>query len=232
MGTTSTDIWEKQYIEKGFKSQRLYPNEELLRFMGSNFFGIPYRKRRRIRILEIGCGSGANLWMIAKEGFRAFGIDMSKEGLRLCSEMLKHWQVSANIVNGNILSLPYEDNYFDVVVDIVTMQHTTFSQHIKIYPEIKRVLKPGGRFFSYHQGNKSYLYRHGGGKIIDKFTIDDVRNPKAPLRKVGVYCLPTEKAIKEMIERSGFKNVNIENVIKTYNNRSIKIQYLVINAQK
>lgn len=233
MGTISTDIWEKQYIEKGFKSQRLYPNEELLRFMGGNFFDIPHYKRKKIKILEIGCGSGANLWMIAKEGFQAFGIDSSKTGIKLCSKMLRRWQVSADIIIGNILTtLPYEDNYFDAVVDVVTMQHIPFSQHFQVYAEIERVLKKGGRFFSYHQGSKSFLYRNGGGKIIGKFTIDDVRNPKAPLRRVGVYCFPTEKAIEEMLVKTGFRNISIENVIKTYNHRQIKIQYLVIKAQK
>jgi len=170
--------------------------------------------------------------MIAKEGFSAFGIDGSKEGTRLCLKMLKHWNVSANIVIGDMRFLPYEENYFDAVVDIVSLQHLTFSQHIRVYSEVARVLKPQGHFFSYHLGNRSYSYKYGGGALIDKFTIDNIKNPNAPLANNGITCFLTEKAAEKMLKEVGFKNINIENVIKTYNNRSIKIQYLAIKAKK
>jgi ubiquinone/menaquinone biosynthesis C-methylase UbiE len=119
-------IWDKQYNELGFMSQRLYPNEELLRFLGGAFFGITKYKRRKIRILELGCGSGANLWMIAKEGFSAHGIDFSKAGIHLCSKMLKKWKVKAEVKFGDMRNIPFRDNYFDVVIDIVSMQHISF----------------------------------------------------------------------------------------------------------
>lgn len=228
----NSNCWEKQYRELGLKAQRLYPNEELLRFLGVTVFHLNKPKRRKTRILELGCGSGSNLWMIAKEGFDAFGIDISKEGLRLCSEMLKHWGIRAKIQLGNMLYLPFEDDWFDIVIDVVSMQHVTFSEHIKAYSEVMRVLKPGGRFFSYHIGNKSFSYKNGGGKLIDRFTIDKIANRRDPFFGNEVICFPTERAIEKMLIEIGFKNIGIENVIKTYDNRKIKIQYLSIRAQK
>jgi hypothetical protein len=112
------------------------------------------------------------------------------------------------------------------------MQHISFSDHLKAYSEIKRLLKTNGIFFSYHLGNKSFSYRSGGGVIIDRFTVDNVKNSKAPLSNNGITCFPTEKAIENELSRLGFKNINIENVIKTYSSRKIKIFYLVIRAQK
>jgi hypothetical protein len=41
------DQYEKDYKERGFRAQRLYPNEELLRFLGRRFFGSTDRKDRR-----------------------------------------------------------------------------------------------------------------------------------------------------------------------------------------
>ena len=73
-------FYDKIYLSEGFKAQRLYPNEELLRFLGVNFFSKSEKKdRKKIKVLEIGCGCCANLWMISKEGFDAYGIDISKE---------------------------------------------------------------------------------------------------------------------------------------------------------
>jgi hypothetical protein len=59
--------YEQSYGEHGFAAQRRYPNEELLRFFGRHFFSLPFRRRKDIRVLETGRGSGANLWMIARE---------------------------------------------------------------------------------------------------------------------------------------------------------------------
>ena len=49
--------------------------------MGRKYFDKDLEERKNINMLEVGCGSGANLWMLAKEGFNAFGLDESKEAL-------------------------------------------------------------------------------------------------------------------------------------------------------
>ncbi len=227
----NSDIWENQYVKFGFKAQRLYPNEELLRFLGRYYFHLSRADRKKIRILEVGAGSGANLWMMAKEGFNVFGMDISKEGLKLCAKMLKYWSVIADLKVGDMTVLPYKDNYFDAVIDVVSMQHLTFTDHIKAYSEIKRVLKPGSRMFSYHLGNKSFSFKYGQGKLIDKFTIDNVNNMDAPLADNGITCFPNEKEIELVLNKLGFNDIDIENVVKTYRNRLIKIQYLIICAR-
>ena len=64
--------YEESYKSRGFKAQRRYPNEELLRFLGVNFSNNDVESRKKIKVLEVGCGSCANLWMVAKEGFDAY----------------------------------------------------------------------------------------------------------------------------------------------------------------
>jgi len=105
--------YKKSYLTEGFGAQRLYPNEELLRFIGSHFFQVPFGNRKEIRVLELGCGSCANLWMLAKEGFSTYGIDISKEAIKLGEEMLKHWRVAgqAQLNVGDMMDLPYEENF-------------------------------------------------------------------------------------------------------------------------
>jgi len=77
------------YSAQGFAAQRLYPNEELLRFMRRNFFGVPRAEHGKIKILKAACGSGANLWMIAREGFDTYGFDLSPPAITLYAEMRK-----------------------------------------------------------------------------------------------------------------------------------------------
>lgn len=228
----SENFAEKQYKEMGFKAQRLYPNEELVRFIGESFFDLEKNKRENIRILELGCGSGANLWMIARENFDAYGIDISETGLKLCAKMLNKWECKATIKLANMLDLPYLSNSFDAVVDVLSLEHLPFSKHGTVYAEVMRVLKPEGKLFSYQLGEKSFSFKHGGGRVIERFTVDAINNPEAPFAGNGLTCFPNEKAVQDILNRSGFQNVNIENVLKTYRNRKINIQFLVIKAQK
>lgn len=74
---------EKTYQKQKFGAQRRYPNEELIRFFASTFFKKKSNERKKTRILELGCGSCANLWMIAREGFDSYGIDISPAAIGL-----------------------------------------------------------------------------------------------------------------------------------------------------
>lgn len=142
------NVFDKQYRKHGIQAQRLYPNESLIRFLAANYFSYPLAERRKIKILEIGCGSGANLWMLAKEGFSVYGLDGSSEALNLAkTELYNKWGVSAKLDLGSFIDLPYPDGHFDAVVDIVSLQHLDFDSSSKAFREVERVLKGGGGDF-------------------------------------------------------------------------------------
>ena len=77
------EFYEASYEAGGFGAQRRFPNEELCRFMGRNFFGMSPEERATKRIVETGSGSGANLWMIAAEGFDAVGVFFGLASVRI-----------------------------------------------------------------------------------------------------------------------------------------------------
>ena len=90
-------------------AQRKYPNEELCRFMGRNFFSknLNELERQEIKILETGCGSGANIWMLAREGFATYGIDLSPEAIKLAELMLDSYGVGAKLSVQDMTCLLY-----------------------------------------------------------------------------------------------------------------------------
>ncbi len=147
------DVWEKKYQENGFSSQRRYPNEALIRFLAANYFSL--KERGETKVLELGCGSGANLWMVSQEGFDAYGIDASPTALKLCQEMLDYRQVKAKISLADMTKLGFENEFFDVIFDIVSMQHLDLKGHFRAYQEIFRCLKKEGRFFQWHLEQKA-----------------------------------------------------------------------------
>lgn len=224
--------FEKLYKKQGFASQRQYPNEDLIRFLAKNYFYLPLKKRKKIKILELGCGSGANLWMMAKEGFNVHGIDIAPSGIKLCKEMLKNWKVSAKVKIGNMRKLDFPDKFFDAIVDVVSIQHVDLIGHKEVYQEAYRCLKPKGKFFQWHLGTKSISFKHGKGKKIDQNTISEIKNKKVPLSGCKLVCFLSPIVVKKMLGKIGFKNINIESHIRTYKNRTQKIEYLTIQCEK
>jgi cyclopropane fatty-acyl-phospholipid synthase-like methyltransferase len=179
--TTCATWYERSYGHGGFSAQRLYPNEELLRFFGRHYFALARDDRRSIRILEAGCGSGANLWMIAREGFEAHGIDLSSEGVTLCRKMLAHWGTSADVRAADMTSMPYPDDHFDVVVDVFSSYCLEERGFARFLGEVTRILRRGGRYFSYTPSKQSTAFRDPGpSRMIDASTLDGIRRQGAP----------------------------------------------------
>lgn len=224
------NVWEHAWKTNpsGFRN---YPNEEFIRFMGRNFLGIS-SERGDIKILEIGCGNGANLWMVAKEGFQAYGVDSSHTSLKLCKETFKKWEVRGNLYLGDLRSLPFKDEYFDAVFEVRAIEYVTYTDHKRCYSEIRRVLKDRGKFYSFHFGKGSWDFTYGGGKLIDKDTVDNTPNEGAIFPNCGINCFLDEKDLRELLKGVGFKDIKIEKVIKTYENITKTAEYLSVECIK
>jgi len=138
-----SDTWDKVF-EKNIWGR--YPSEELIRFIAGNFYASADRKG--MRILEVGCGTGANLWYMAREGFDVTGIDSSKVGIGIAAKRLKEESLEADLKVADMIKLPFEDNAFDCVVDIEAIYANSYEDSKRIMAEIYRVLKPKGKFFS------------------------------------------------------------------------------------
>jgi ubiquinone/menaquinone biosynthesis C-methylase UbiE len=219
------NVWERQYKERGFKSQREYPNESLIAFVKRSC-------QKGDKVLELGCGSGANIWFLGREGYEVYGIDYAKTGIEYCNKMLNKWGAKAELLVGDIKRLPYKNNFFNAIVDVVSVQHLTFSEHKFCLEEVYRCLKPGGKYFSYHLGEDSISYTRGGGKLIDKNTVDNIVDKSKPLAGNGQTCFLSENDYRNLLKRSGFKNVVVDKVTRSYNNQEFCIEYLVVSAKK
>lgn len=91
----------------------------------------------RARLLDVGCGTGANLLMLNQFG-NAEGMDVSEDALAFCrARGLK------NVKRGAAEKLPYDDCSFDVVTALDVLEH--LDDDVGCLREMRRVLKPGGR---------------------------------------------------------------------------------------
>lgn len=229
----SNNAFNNQYISKGLAAQRLYPNESLLAFIGGNFFSHNVCERSNIKILEIGCGSGANLWMIAKEGFDTYGIDASEVGINLAQEHLfNKWGLKAYLKTATFEQLPFGGEEFDAVCDVVSLQHIDLKTSKDALTEVYRVLKQGASFFSYRLSDASTMYQCSGGEFIDEATVTNICDLAMPLSNNGVTAFWSPTLTRKMYTEVGFKVKSIERISRTYNGGKTFVEYLSIVAEK
>ena len=88
------------------------------------------------RILDVGCGTGANLKMLGTFG-RAEGVDVSTQAVDFC-----HQRGLSDVKLGAIEQLPYEEESFDVVTALDVIEH--LDDDVVGLREIRRVLRANG----------------------------------------------------------------------------------------
>jgi SAM-dependent methyltransferase len=231
----ATKNWyDKSYVHSGFSAQRRYPNEELLRFFGRHYFSMPAEQRSATRILEMGCGSGANLWVIAREGFDAHGIDLSPEAIGLCTQMLESWGATATLNAASMTACPYPEGCFDAVVDVFSSYCLDEAGFSTFLYEVSRLLRPGGRFFSYSPSKGSDAFRDPGpSRCIDPSTLDGIYRKTAPF--YGNYYpfrfINGEEYEAALAARS-LRTIYNETVGRSYNGGKEYFEFVVIVAEK
>ncbi|HEV2800018.1 MAG TPA: class I SAM-dependent methyltransferase [Pyrinomonadaceae bacterium] len=92
---------------------------------------------RRPRILDVGCGTGANLEMLAQFG-EAEGVDVSEDALTFCRARGLH-----GVKLGAAEQLPYADASFDLACALDVVEH--LDDDLGGLREMRRVLRPEGR---------------------------------------------------------------------------------------
>jgi SAM-dependent methyltransferase len=93
--------------------------------------------RAEPRILDVGCGTGANLEMLAQFG-EAEGVDVSEDALAFCRA-----RGLTKVTHGEAERLPYADGSFDLVTALDVVEH--LDDDASGLREMRRVLRPGGR---------------------------------------------------------------------------------------
>lgn len=94
-----------------------------------------FKNPKRLKILDIGCGTGKNLETLSKFG-QTFGIDNSKEAITFCK---KRHLINVYLRKSDNTKFP--PNFFDVILMLDVLEHVKEKPTLK---EIHRVLKPNG----------------------------------------------------------------------------------------
>ncbi len=216
--------WDKIFKDNEWGK---YPCEELIRFISRKFH--VSKNRKIIKILEVGCGAGANIWFLSREGFDVYGVDGSKYALKKAQKLLFVEKLNAKLELNDIMSLPFPDNMFDCVIDVECIYANSLEDSKIILEEIFRVLKPSGWFYS-----KTFATGMTGettGLKLNNEPNTYLEMEDGPLRKdYGIIRLTAEEEIKQIYHL--FDNLEYDFIHRSDKNRKFLIKEWIITAQK
>jgi ubiquinone/menaquinone biosynthesis C-methylase UbiE/DNA-binding MarR family transcriptional regulator len=95
-------------------------------------------------LLDIGCGRGQILKLLASRATRAVGVDIDEKARELArAELMIAGVPGCSLRKGDMYRLPFDDHEFDTIIldDVLAKA----KQPIRALIEARRLLKPGGR---------------------------------------------------------------------------------------
>ena len=93
--------------------------------------------RRGGRVLDVGCGTGANLDAARRFGWETHGVEVSPAAAQVARETL-----GLNVVTGTLEAAAYPDEHFDVVALSHVLEH--LPDPVATLREVARILRPDG----------------------------------------------------------------------------------------
>jgi ubiquinone/menaquinone biosynthesis C-methylase UbiE len=120
---------------------------------------VPFGQTNDRRVLEIGCGNGADGVMFAKHGAEYTGVDLTKTAVDATRRHFEVLGLRGTFQIEDAERLSFSDASFDFVYSHGVLHHTPHPD--VAFGEIYRVLKPGGKavLMLYHKHSINYYLR-------------------------------------------------------------------------
>lgn len=141
-----------------------------------------------MKLLDLGCGDGLDLVHYKKLGAEIYGLDASEELLEIAKKGLP----GENIQLGFFEKIPFQDNFFDIVLSKYAIMTSANMQ--TIFKEIYRVLKSGGvmmylvahpfrQYFEKKDNQADYFEQ----KVVDSHILNNTITVKEPTHTMNEY---------------------------------------------
>jgi cyclopropane fatty-acyl-phospholipid synthase-like methyltransferase len=214
--------WEQLFRTRGWNK---YPSEQVIGFVARNFFNAADRKE--IKLLELGCAEGNNVWFMAREGFDAYGIDGSRTAIDKARERLRSEGTEAHLTTGDVAFLRdlFGELRFDAILDAGCLTCNRLEVVESVLGQVEELLKPGGKIFSIMIAEGTY--GADTGQEVEPRTYTDIRD--GALQGVGLCHFFTQEEIEKLF--TGFTNVHVEYMMRSHANQQQIYKHWIVDGE-
>lgn len=213
------DGWEKIHAESEWGK---YPTEHVVRFVARNYYK---KDRKNVKILDFGCGAGAHTWFLSREGFDTYAFDGSKSAVEKAKAYLEKEGLHADFKVMDALEQGYANDFFDCVIDNVTIYANKLDDIKQMYQNIYNMLKDGGTILTIVFSKNTQGY--GEGKEIEKDTFMGVEL-STTMTPLAHYF--DESSLTDILSDIGFTDICVE--MSRYTDRGNIVEHIMVSAKK
>lgn len=214
-------VWDEIHANKEWGK---YPEIDVVRFVARNYYK---KDRKNIKILDFGCGAGANTWYLAREGFDVYAFDGSIHAVEKAKQYLSKENLHAEFQVSDALEIDYENNYFDCIIDsAVVCANTSKNIHL-MYEKIYDLLKEGGKLLTTSLFTPNTTGCGTGIKLEDN-TYQDIT--EGSLAGIGTVHFFEKDEVYGILDKIGFKNIVVDKITRTDNGNVV--EYWNVTAEK
>jgi len=209
-------IWEKNYKRGRYNN---YAFDRVITLVLQT-----YSKRvdkKKIKILDLGCGGGGNTKFLYNEGFNTWAVDASIKAINITKKKINNKIIKKQIIKASFKSLPFKNNFFNFILDRQSLGHNLKKDILKSVPEIYRTLKKGGYLLSFVFSNKHPHIKYGK-RFIKEHKYDLHRFKKGIFKNSGITHFFSLSEIKSIFKKFRFIEVVRETDTPLVNDRLSK----------
>lgn len=213
-------IWETIHAAEEWGK---YPSESVIRFIARNYYD---KERESVKILDYCCGAGSNTWYLVREGFDTYAFDGSQSAVNKVKARLEKEGLEADLRVCDALEIDYDNEFFDCVIDNVSIYSNRFVNIVKMYEGIYRILKVGGKMFSVMFSKNTTGY--GLGEKVEKDTFINI--PCGSLARIGLAHFYNVEDITDLLYKVGFNDIQAD--LLHYTDRGNVVEQILVQAKK
>lgn len=199
-------LWED--LRKEGKQTARFPYEKVISFV---FRFYPKEKEKKdVKILEVGCGAGNNLWALAMEGFEVYGIDGSETAIKMAKETFDKFGIKGEFFLQDFTNnFPFKNETFDLVFDRGSITCIDTEEAKRTLSEIYRVLKRNGFFLFNPYSKKHFSYSSSKIKKNDNFVLTE----KGTIKNTGFVCFYNFEDVCKLIEEKNWEYIEFKELV-------------------
>lgn len=216
---SDTSIWNNDNLKEK-NNYRFFPSDMVLRSVFSDKYFNSKNIKNNGKVLDIGCLYANNLVPFYDRDWELFGTEVTEESVEIAKSCCKRDNLNSDIKLGFNTDIPFEDNFFDVILSISTLHYEESIESInKALKEFNRVLNINGSAIVQTVAPLHDIFKnskHLGNHLYKLNVEEDLRH-----NQKFVFFQDSNDFVK--LARQYFSSVEVARSTETYPNHCIDV---------